>query len=93
MPIPPKDAIASISPCSQIRQGTYKTPTYIAHGTDDDLIPWQQSQRTYEALRGQGVSAEVTILKDSPHLFDLFGNSNEEMKAVRDGFAFLARHV
>lgn len=93
MPIPSKDAIRSISPYAQICQGKYKTPTYAVHGTKDDLIPWQQTQRVYEALRAQGVSAEVAILDGTPHLFDLFGSSEEEAKAVSDGFKFLARHM
>jgi hypothetical protein len=48
MQIPDSGAIASISPYDQIRRGCYKTPTYLLHGTKDDLIPWQQSYATIE---------------------------------------------
>lgn len=53
--------IAAISPLAQIRDGKYQTPTFIIHPRQDDLIPWQQAQRTWEALRAAGVDAEVQL--------------------------------
>ena len=74
MQMPDEEAIASISPYSQIVRGSYKTPTYLLHGTADDLIPWQQSQATVDALRSQGVEAQVSIIQDAEHVFDTFSD-------------------
>lgn len=63
-------------------------------GTKDDLIPWQQTQKTYEDLRAQGVAADVRIVQDRVHLFDLYrDSSNEGWRAVRDGYDFLFSHA
>jgi acetyl esterase/lipase len=88
--------IQSISPLAQIRAGRYKTPTFIIHGTRDDLIPWQQARRTFEGLIENDVPAGMVILEDAPHLFDMFQgfkSNAEAVKAVDDGFDFLSEYV
>lgn len=100
------DQIRRISPLAQIRRGAYATPTFILHGTKDDLIPWEQSQRTYEALCEAGVEAQIRIVDGAVHLFDLAaGNGKGKARdgqqggeeggrlAVREGYEFLRRHV
>lgn len=92
---PTADQIRAVSPLAQIRKGTYRTPTFIVHGTRDDLIPWQQAQRTYKALCEHGVEAELKIVEGGIHLFDAgkgFERDEEAAKAVREGYEFLARH-
>lgn len=66
-------------------------PTYLIHGTEDDLIPWQQMRDTYQALVNQGVEAGLGILDGGIHLFDLNRNNREgrEWKMVLDGYEFL----
>lgn len=85
---------------SQVQLGMEKEMKLIADtrvsqkGTKDDLIPWQQTQQTYEDLRAQGVSADVRIVQDRVHLFDLYRDpSNEGWRAVRDGYDFLFSHA
>jgi acetyl esterase/lipase len=93
---PSIEQIRGISPLAQIRAGSYKTPTFLIHGTCDDLVPCQQSQRTYEALLEKGVPAKLVILKDALHLFDLFHRfkrNADAVKAVNDGFDFLGAHI
>ncbi|KAJ4422348.1 Type I Iterative PKS [Gnomoniopsis sp. IMI 355080] len=93
LPEPTQDQIESISPLAQIRQGTYRVPTFIIHGTKDDLIPWEQAVRTYDALRERGVPAEIRILEGAAHLFDLyrsFSTDKTAQDAVRDAYDMLA---
>jgi len=93
---PSIEQIRSVSPLAQIRAGSYRTPTFLIHGTGDDLIPWQQSQRTHEALLEKGVRTELVVLKDLLHLFDMFRDfkrNADAVKAVNDGFEFLRAHV
>ena len=92
--LPSKESIRSVSPLAQIRDEAYRTPTFIVHGTRDDLIPWQQAQRTYEALRERGVPAEIRLVQGAVHLFDIgkgLKRDGEAERAVREGYEFLEK--
>ncbi|KAL8651541.1 MAG: hypothetical protein Q9210_003192, partial [Variospora velana] len=71
LPSPTREQIAAVSPLAQIRKGSYRTPTFLVHGTRDDLIPWEQAQRTVDAMRERGVAAEVRVVQGAVHLFDV----------------------
>ncbi|KAF3769424.1 hypothetical protein M406DRAFT_32824 [Cryphonectria parasitica EP155] len=93
---PSPEQIQLVSPLAQIQRGTYQVPTFLIHGTKDDLIPWQQALRTHEALQQQGVESHIRILDGAAHLFDLYRsyNGNKGAKeAVRAGYDFLRSHV
>lgn len=93
---PSVQQIQAISPLAQIRAGNYTTPTFFIHGTRDDLVPWQASQRSYEALRERGVPAGLVILENALHLFDLYPTSKRNpaaIKGVNDAYRFLSSHV
>ena len=95
-PTPTSSQIAAISPLTHIRNGNYTTPTFIVHPRQDDLIPWEQAQRTYEALQMAGVVAKLRIVEDAKHLFDLdrrYRSNESARKAVNEGYEFLRRHV
>lgn len=96
LPQPPRAEIQAISPVAQARAGLYKTPTFMIHGTLDDLIPYQQTQRTHAAIVASGIDAEIRILDETLHLFDMYSdyeNNSEAVQAVADGYEFLRRHV
>ncbi|KAJ5649902.1 polyketide synthase [Penicillium longicatenatum] len=91
---PSKQEIQAVSPYAQISQGKYTTPTAVVHGTEDDLIPWVQSQRTVEALKQRGVRSELIIVENKVHLFDLYPDSDGKGgEALRKAYDFLAREV
>ena len=95
-PTPTWEQITLISPFAQILLGSYKTPTFLIHGTSDDLIPWQQSQKTYKALLQNGVEAKLSIIPDAVHLFDIYHSLKEDdaaSQAVMNGYRFLCAHV
>ncbi|PVH96863.1 ketoacyl-synt-domain-containing protein [Periconia macrospinosa] len=89
MPQPSTDDVAKISPYTQIVRGNYKVPTYIIHGTKDDLIPWQQPVKVHEALKAQGVQTGLTIVDGAEHLFDLYRSRGKEWQVVLKGYEFL----
>ncbi|OQE09457.1 hypothetical protein PENVUL_c006G02806 [Penicillium vulpinum] len=96
LPEPTQVQIQAVSPLAQIRRGTYTTPTFIIHGTEDDLIPWEQAVRTFEALRQRNIITGLRILDGAKHLFDLYPSYKDNLqaaKAVQDGYEFLRRHV
>lgn len=91
---PSASAIASISPMAQIRRGTYRTPTFLIHGRPDDMIPWEQSQRTVDALRAKGVEARLEVVEGARHLFDTFPERGVEFETqVRMGYEWLGGMV
>ncbi|KAH7313944.1 hypothetical protein B0I35DRAFT_480583 [Stachybotrys elegans] len=93
---PTNEAMQAISPLAQVRKGTYKTPTFLIHPRQDDLIPWRQAERTWQAMLDAGIDARLEILEDVPHLFDILPShrGNEAAaSAVREGYRFLCEHV
>lgn len=90
LPMPPVEKIQAVSPFAQIVKGTYRTPTFIIHGELDDLIPWQQSRDTIEALKKQGVTAGLAT-PYAGHAFDLWGDETD-WSSVMEGYDFLESH-
>ncbi|CZR52558.1 related to polyketide synthase [Phialocephala subalpina] len=94
LPQPSSDKVIPCSPIAQIRNGNYKTPTFFVHGTNDELIPWQQTKRTFEELKGKGVQTELVLVKGAPHVCDLSSEAESEgWKAVVRGYEFLYSFV
>ena len=87
---PPRDDVIQISPRAQVSRGNYHTPTYLIHGSADDLVPWQQSQGTYEALIQWGIPAGISLVEGAVHLFDLYRDpEGKSWAAVERGYKFL----
>ncbi|KAJ6441026.1 Methylphloroacetophenone synthase [Purpureocillium lavendulum] len=96
LPKPSIEAIRAVSPFAQIVAGAYLTPTFMVHGTCDDLIPWEQSRDTVDALRAAGVAAGLATAEGSGHAFDLWADEDPMQTgwaAVQEGYEFLCRHV
>jgi pimeloyl-ACP methyl ester carboxylesterase len=94
LPQPAKEDIIAVSPVAQIVRGIYQTPTFLVHGTSDDLIPWQQSQRTYRALVDNPVDADLVLVEGAPHICDLSSDlESESWKAVLKGYNFITSYV
>ncbi|KAF2258973.1 ketoacyl-synt-domain-containing protein [Lojkania enalia] len=86
---PSTEQVVAISPYAQIKKGNYKVPTYLIHGTKDDLIPWEQPKTVLEALREAGVDSGLSILDGAEHLFDLYRSKGREWDVVLEGYEFL----
>jgi len=95
LPQPDDDRVVSISACSQIRMGNYKTPTFLIHSDEDDLVPLRQAQDTYKALKGQGIKTGMSVVNGVPHLFDLYRDREDKRgwKAVSEGYQFLVSTI
>lgn len=94
LPQPSLDTIRAHSPRAHILQGAYSVPTFFVHGTADDLIPWQQSQGTYQAMVERGLDAELVLLEGAPHICDLSSDPKSDgWKAVLRAYDFLSSHV
>lgn len=94
LPQPELGEIIRVSPLAQMVRGNFRTPTFLVHGTSDDLIPWQQSQRTYSALVEHGVEAGLALVKGAPHICDLSSDPESEgWKAALEGYDFIGSYV
>ena len=90
LPQPSLDTIRAASPYAHIKQGSYNVPTFFIHGTADDLIPWQQSQGTYQAMKEAGIETGLVLVDDAPHICDLSGDPKSDgWKAVVQGYDFI----
>lgn len=69
-----EETIRRASAVANIAENT--PPTLILHGTQDIMVPLEQSQRFYDALVGAGVPAEFYVIEGAVHGDDLFYQDN-----------------
>ena len=94
LPQPRWEEITRVSPLAQSCGEKYQTPNFPMHGTSDDLIPWQQSQRTYSALVKHGAEARLALVEGAPHICGLSSNPESEgWKAALEGYDLINPHV
>ena len=66
-------------------------PTLLIHGTKDELVPYEQSVRMYQALEKAGVPVELHTYGNQPHGFDAQPEYGRQTAATM--LAFLKRFV
>lgn len=94
LPQPSLEIIQAHSPRAHIHQGNYNVPTFFVHGTADDLIPWQQSRGTYQAMIEKGVETDLVLLEGAPHICDLSSDPESDgWKATRKGYDFICSYA
>lgn len=64
-------------------------PVCIFHGNRDDQVPYDQSERFYDALIRNGIPAQLTIVEDANHGDSLFIQPEIKERAVQ----FLKRYL
>lgn len=68
---PPAHLIAAISPLSHLLLGTYTTPTFLIHGTEDEIVPYHTAVAFSEAMREIGVRGGLGEVRGVRHIHDL----------------------
>jgi acetyl esterase/lipase len=66
------------------------SPFLIFHGTKDELVPMEQSQRIYDKLHAAGVEVTLIKMQDDGHGFALPDN---QKKFARETISFFDRHL
>ena len=61
------------NPANDIRANT--PPFLFFHGSDDSLVPVEQSELLHRALRRRGIPSEVVVLRGAGHAFGLHGEN------------------
>ncbi|CAJ2505236.1 Uu.00g126300.m01.CDS01 [Anthostomella pinea] len=93
-PQPSADRIAAASPYARIVAGEYTTPTFLVHGTKDDLVPWEHTRKVGDALEARGVPSGTIIVDDAVHLFDLYPDpEGKHWGAVTDAYEMMFRQL
>lgn len=72
------------SPLTHARAG--HPPTLLIHGNADEVVPWSDSLRMYEALEKAGVPVELHMYAKQPHAFDADPYLGRQVAAIMAGF-------
>ncbi|RYP89869.1 hypothetical protein DL770_004021 [Monosporascus sp. CRB-9-2] len=68
---PSPERVASVSPLARLCAGQYAVPTFIIHGTEDEVAPFTAAERFVVEMRRRGVVQGFLPLRGVRHLFDL----------------------
>lgn len=95
MPRPSSERCAAICPLAQLRRGNFDVPTFIIHGDQDRVAPFDSAVRFHESLKERGVPTAMLALNGAPHLHDvrLRPGSPQWAEQVAPGYDFLFRAV
>jgi acetyl esterase/lipase len=66
-------------------------PTFLVHGTGDELVPPRASLNMYDELIAHGVSTELKMVADQPHAFDAEPTFGRQV--ANEIVHFLDRHL
>ena len=93
--IPDPGVIAYISPLSHVRKGSYKTPTFLIHGTEDEIVPFHTAQNFCEALKKAGVDGGLSVVEGAQHTHDLTLKDGDRgwLQGVGIGYRFLFKKL
>ncbi|KAF7923671.1 hypothetical protein EAE99_006930 [Botrytis elliptica] len=88
---PTQAQIIAISPLAQLRKGNYDVPTFIIHGTRDQIAPFADSEKFVVELKKRIITCGFLPLEGVDHIYDLQlkpGTREWETK-VEPGYQFL----
>jgi len=84
----PDDAVLDqISPIKHV--DAVKVPVLLVHGRDDTVVPFEQSNLMFEALRRAGKNVELLALTHEDHWLSL---SETRLQMLESTVAFLRAH-
>ena len=80
-----------MSPLARARKGEYKIPTFIVHGTEDEVAPFESAQRLIQVLQANGVRSGLLALEGVSHVHDLRLKPGMELwdTQIAPGYQFL----
>ncbi|KAL8770525.1 MAG: hypothetical protein Q9209_003781 [Squamulea sp. 1 TL-2023] len=92
---PTQSQLDSINPLTQVQRNNYHTPTFIIHGTKDEIIPYTQSIAFHKAMMEKGVASGILIVEGAKHIHDLGVDEGSQMweEGVGPGYDFLLKHL
>ncbi|MBI5092585.1 MAG: alpha/beta hydrolase [Candidatus Hydrogenedentes bacterium] len=85
-----KDPFVEASPITYATKDT--APTLFIHGTNDHVVPFEQSKAFYEKLQSFGVPAKLIAVKGRDHGFDHF-HPMERRQLFKEMLTFLDKYM
>ncbi|ROV96090.1 hypothetical protein VSDG_05051 [Cytospora chrysosperma] len=88
---PGLDRVSSICPTFHVKEGTYRTPTFIIHGEKDEVALFESAVQLHEEMKRQGVSTGFLKIRNGRHIHDLSLKPGSERwrEQVEPGYQFL----
>ncbi|KAI9709676.1 MAG: hypothetical protein M1828_002375 [Chrysothrix sp. TS-e1954] len=92
---PSASSIAAVSPLAHLRQGAYTTPTFLIHGTRDEIVPFRTAETFADTLKAKGVKGGLAAVKNVRHIHDLKLVEGDDgwWQGVGVGYDFLFREL
>lgn len=88
-PVPEKSSLASdASPLTHV--DAKASPFLIIHGTKDDVVPFDHSQRLHEALKKNGTPTRMLALENEGHSFQ---NRQNQQKFFQETIVFFNQNL
>jgi len=84
---PNDPAVEAISPISHV--GAITVPVLLIHGKDDTVVPFEQSQVMYDALKRARKDVQLVTLKHEDHWLS---RSETRLQMLESSVAFLRAH-
>jgi dipeptidyl aminopeptidase/acylaminoacyl peptidase len=81
------EKLRELSPVRRV--DAVSVPVMLIHGRDDTVVPFEQSQQMYDALRHANKTAELVELKHEDHWLS---NSDTRLQMLQTSVAFLKRY-
>ena len=82
---------AFISPLAQVRASNYRTPTFLAIGDEDEIVPFHTAVDFANALKEHDIKSGFLAVRGARHIYDLNlrpGSDGWE-QGVAPGYKFL----
>lgn len=92
---PDANRVVAISPMAQLCRGNYKVPTFVIHGTNDEIVPYHTAVSFTQALQSAGVDGGLLTVPGARHIHDLSLKPGSERwcETVAPGYEFIFRHL
>ncbi|KAL1635043.1 Type I Iterative PKS [Diplodia intermedia] len=92
---PDAERVAAISPLAQVRRGRYRVPTFVIHGTRDEIVPYASARAFVDALGREGVEGRLLTVQGARHIHDVALRPGSERweETVAPGYEFLLAHL
>src|SRR5207302_162816 len=84
---PQDSAVEAISPISHV--GSITMPVLLIHGKDDTVVPFEQSQLMYDALKRARKDVQLVTLKHEDHWLS---RGETRLQMLQASVAFLRAH-
>lgn len=90
-----KTQIQSISAMTQVRNGVYRTPTFIVHGERDEVVPHTMVVDLVREMKRMNIESGVLVVPRARHIFDLKPKPGDKLweEYIAPAYDFLFRHL